>query len=139
MVAEGCTFRLGKGFVFPALQALCALGMLGIRNGTYLAHHLQSLPVVPVFDDPAPRDAIHAHPAHLDPSSGRRDAHKLAMMGAAGDPAGNHHVPFGHLLLDREVNVGESRVVRAYDLLYILGPAAQLGVTGSRADVIGSN
>src|SRR5829696_6946894 len=54
MVAEGCTFRLGKGFVFPALQALCALGMLGIRNGTYLAHHLQGFPVVPVFDDLPP-------------------------------------------------------------------------------------
>ena len=39
-VAGGCKFRLGKGFVFPALQALCALGMLGIRDGTYLAHHL---------------------------------------------------------------------------------------------------
>src|SRR5215203_325273 len=138
MVAKGCTFRLGKGFVFPALQALCALGMLGIRNGTYLAHHLQSFPVVPVFDDPAPRDTVHAHPAHLDPSSGRRDAHELPPMGAACDPPGNHHVPFGDLLLDREVNVGESRVVRAHDLLDVLGSAAQLGVAGSMANVIWS-
>src|SRR3712207_2219806 len=112
--------------------------MLGIRDGTYLAHHLQGLPIVPVFDDPAPRDAVHAHPTHLDPSAGRSDAHELALMRAAGDPPGNHHVPFGDLLLDREVNVGESGVVRAHDLLDVLGSAAQLGVTGSMADVIWS-
>src|SRR5215203_7379573 len=139
MVAEGCTFRLGKGFVFPASQALCALGMLGIRDGTYLAHHLQCLPIVPVFDDPAPRDAVHAHPTHLDPSSGRRDTHELASMGAAGDPPGNYHVPFGDLLLHGEVNGGESRVVGAPDLLDVLGSAAELGVTGSMADVIRSH
>src|SRR5215217_6262288 len=100
--------------------------MRGIRDGTYLAHHLQSLPIVPVFDDPAPRDAVHAHPTNLDPSSGRRDAHELALMVAAGDPAGNQHVPLGDLLFDREVNVLESRVVVAYDLHDVLGPAAEL-------------
>jgi hypothetical protein len=112
--------------------------MLGIRDGTYLAHHLQSLPIVPVFDDPAPRDAVHAHPTHLDPSSGWRDAHELALMGTTSDPPGDYHVPFGYLLLDGEVNVGESRVVRTYDLLDVLGPAAELWVTGSMADVIWS-
>src|SRR3954465_15142760 len=67
--------------------------------------------------------------------SRKEGAHKLAPMGAASDPAGNYHVPFGDLLLDREDNVGESRVVGAYGLIDILGPAAQLGVTGSMADV----
>jgi hypothetical protein len=60
------------------------------------------------------------------------------MKGAAGDPAGDHHVPFCDLLLDGEVNVGESRVVGAHDLLDVLGPAAELWVTGSMADVIWS-
>jgi hypothetical protein len=44
--------------VFPALQALCALGTTGIGDGTYLAHQHKCLPIVPVFHDPAPRDAV---------------------------------------------------------------------------------
>ena len=112
-------------------EILYALGAFGTRDDANLAHHLQRLPVVPVLDDPAHRDAVHAHPAHLDLSAGRGNAHELAPMGAAGGPAGYCHVPFGALLLDGKVNVGESRMVRAHDLLDGLGTAAQLGITGA--------
>src|SRR5215208_5529226 len=131
MVAEGCTFRLGTGFVFPALQALCALGMLGIRDSIYLAHHLQGFPVVPVFDDPAPGDAVHTHPTHLDPSSGRRDAHDLAPMGAAGDPSGTTMSPSATCFSTVKLMSGKAEWYARTICLMSSGPRLSSGSPGA--------
>ena len=43
----------------------------------------------------------------------RSDAHKIALVGTTRYPAGHHYVPFGYLILDAHLYIGEGVTIHA--------------------------
>jgi len=61
-----------------------------------------------LFDGLAVCDAEDAHPCRGCLLACRRNAHEVAFVGATSRPTGHHFVPFGKLIFNRYMDVGES-------------------------------
>src|SRR5215218_6477984 len=128
--------RAGAVKLRPYLPRMSKLGnlILGLllrsRNNAQLLHH------VPTFDHFAllgePEDAYPSN-HHLIASGS--DASELALVGAASLPTGNDLVPFGYLILDNAMKIGEGLTELAHESLDVLGATFQGSAVGLVGDV----
>src|SRR5215204_1244517 len=88
-------------------KTLSPLGGLQRRNDSELLHHAHAVDVIPLLHDLALSKAGGDGPCYFYPVVGRREAPKLALVGAAARVAGRHPVPFGYLILDDNPEVGK--------------------------------
>src|SRR5215211_7693207 len=110
--------------------------LLRSRNNAQLLHHAQLVHVVPTFHHFAllgePEDAYPRN-HHLIASGS--DASELALVGAASLPTGNDLVPFGYLILDNTMKIGEGLTELAHELFDVLGATFQGSAVGLVGDV----
>src|SRR5215211_2625144 len=134
--------RAGAVKLRPYLPRMSKLGnlILGLllrsRNNAQLLHHAQLVHVVPTFHHFAllgePEDAYPRN-HHLIASGS--DASELALVGAASLPTGNDLVPFGYLILDNAMKIGEGLTELAHESLDVLGATFQGSAVGLVGDV----
>src|SRR5215203_3084003 len=134
--------RAGAVKLRPYLPRMSKLGnlILGLllrsRNNAQLLHHAQLVHVVPTFHHFAllgePEDAYPRN-HHLIASGS--DASELALVGAASLPTGNDLVPFGYLILDNAMKIGEGLTELAHELFDVLGATFQSSAVGLVGDV----
>src|SRR3712207_876133 len=91
------------------------------RHSADLLQHAQCVPVGAAFHDLAARDVVGLVARKRQLVTGRGCSHYLALVRTTNPPAGRHFASFGHLILDRDPQVGEGSVAPRYRFFDALG------------------
>src|SRR5215213_7977003 len=110
--------------------------LLRSRNNAQLLHHAQLVHVVPTFHHFALLgEQEDAYPRNHHLIASGSDASELALVGAASPPTGNDLVPFGYLILDDAMKIGEGLTELAHESFDVLGATFQGSAVGLVGDV----
>src|ERR671916_2374078 len=89
-------------------------------DGADLLEQAECVPVGPALRDLAALEAVGLVAGMRHKLAGGSCAHDLTPMGTANGVAAYHFVPFGHLILDGNLGIGESAMDPLYRCLHVL-------------------
>src|SRR5919202_3066447 len=120
--------RPWPGTTQPTTDALSCYGLPLLWESSQLPHHPQLVKIVPALGHLAfRREAEDADPRYCDLLARGGDAPKLASVGSAHRPAGDHLIALCHHILDGRVEVRETLSELAHEPLDVFWPALQHG------------
>jgi hypothetical protein len=108
-------------------------------DSAYLLKHAQGIVDGPALRELAPGDAVYGDACDLNPVAAGRDAQQFPLVSASPRPAGYYIIPFGYLLLHRDVGVGVGTSVHLDEPLDALGTAYFLREGRVVQNVVGGN
>src|SRR5215207_771696 len=77
------------------------------RDGSDLLHQAQSIPVLPLLHDLAGFNTMDSDPSDSHLIARGSDAHQFALVRTLCPPTADNLVPFGYIVLERYVQIGE--------------------------------
>jgi hypothetical protein len=126
MGAGGARSREKDWKVLQGLR-LRGFGFGELRDDAELLHKAQRVPVDIGFRYLAVREAANGYSGDGELLPGWRNPAEITFMGTAAGPTGHYCIAFGNDVLDGQSNVGESRAVESYPLLFTLRAAPKIG------------
>src|SRR5688572_11492752 len=107
-----------------------------LRHGdrAQLLHHAEFIKDAPTLGNLSIHKSVYRDSGNSGRLAGRRESCQFALMRALGGPAGHDLIPFGDLVIDREMNIREGVAVGCDELFAALG-AIRKARNGSWATV----
>ncbi len=87
-------------------------------NSAELLHHAHLIKETPTFHNLPTVDAVDAYLHYRKPLPSRRDAHELALMGAASCKSADYLIPFGDEIFNGDSDIGEGSEDHCVELFH---------------------